>query len=405
MAFGVTAEGFARKTLEDIIEELQADQRATMYDDLDVSDESIVGQQNGIIGNQLAEGWEQLEELYNAADDELATQRALENLCKLFGVYRVGTTKSQVTLTCTLAEGTELRAGEHFAATTDQPDIRWTPVENYTAETTGVQPVDFAAENGGPVTAVAGSITTIATPIVGWSAVSQPSDADPGEYIQDDTVLRQTRRRAIATRGSATTAAILAKVSTEFADELVSVEVYENDSDYPDADGRPPHCVEVLLFDGDPAAIPDNDIAQTIASVTAGGIATYGNSSGTAEVLDGNATAPKTINFSRAVKKDVYATFDVVAGDDYIGDVALKEWIATAANKAHKPGSPVPWSYLLSLTFRTTDANGVTTPTGVTKCNQVRLDFESSPTLQQDLDVAFREIARFSTENIIINST
>ena len=111
MAFGVTAEGFARKTLEDIIEELQADQRATMYDDLDVSDESIVGQQNAIFGNQLAEGWEQLEELYNAGDADAAEGRALENLCKLIGVYRVGTTKSQVTLTCTLAEGTELRAG------------------------------------------------------------------------------------------------------------------------------------------------------------------------------------------------------------------------------------------------------------------------------------------------------
>jgi hypothetical protein len=229
--------------------------------------------------------------------------------------------------------------------------------------------------------------------------VSQPSDADPGEYIQDDAALRQVRSRAVAARGSATTAAILAKVSTEFADELVSVAVFENDTDYTDGDGRPPHSVEVLLYDGSPAAIANNTIAQTIAGVMAGGVATYGNASGTAQVVDGTTTVSKTINFSRAVAKPVYLEFDITTRSGYIGDSALKERIASRANEAHTPGNSVAWSYLVSLLFSDSEA------TGVAKCTEVRVGFSPSPTLQQDLSIALREIARFDTGDIVINVT
>ena len=173
--------------------------------------------------------------------------------------------------------------------------------------------------------------------------------------------------------------------------------VFENDTDYTDGDGRPPHCVEVLLFDGDPAAIPDNDIAQTIADVIAGGVATYGNTTGTAQVVNGDATAPKTVNFSRAVSKDVYLEFDIEQGDGYPGDAALKEYIASEANKKHRPDVDVAWSLLVALAF------GLG---GVAKCTQLRLGFSSSPSAHEtDLTIDLREIARFSTDNIVITSS
>lgn len=394
--FGITESGFVRKTSEDILSELQADQRATMYDDLDVSEGSVVGKQNATVTKQLAEGWSALEGLYNAGDVDAASYRALENMCKLIGVYRGGETKSVVTLSCNLIAGTTLTPSQQFAANKDQPDIRWTPVVPYRAEMSGAQPVLFEAENGGPIEAPSDTITVIATPIVGWNSVSQPEDAIPGEVVQDDTAMRRRRNRELALMGSTTVRAIKAKLSDLFPAPFASLEVYENDTDYVDSEGRLPHSVEVLIFDE--GGVADNDkIAQTIADSLSGGIQTFGNTSGTAKVLEGNDTVDKTIKFSRAVARNVYLEFDLEkAAKGYPLEVALKTYIAAHANEQHAPGDDVAWSFLSASTF----ALG-----GVFKCSQVRLGFLPSPTAHEvDLPIGFREIARFDTSRIIINA-
>lgn len=395
--FGIIPEGFRRKTMEDIVGELQTDQRATMYEDLDVSDESIVGQMNALVGHQFGEGWEQLEQLYNSGDPDAAEDRLLENVCKLIGVYRQGDTKTKVTLNCTLTSGTVLTPGQQFAATTNQPDVRWTPVAVYTAGTTGVQPVSFEAENAGPIVALAGAITTIATPIVGWSNVSQPNDADTGDRIQSDTTLRQVRSRALAAAGSSTTRAIRSALATEFSDEIVTIDVFENRTDYTDSAGRTPHSIEALIFDGEPPAIDDDDIAATIIAATAGGVNTYGTTYGEAKVIDGDEEVPVQVYFSRPTVKPIYLALDIVPmSEGYPGDAALKEYIATQANRIHLPDVDVAWSLINALAF------GLG---GVARCSQVRLGFTPTPTSHEvDLTIGIRDIARFSTSRIVINT-
>lgn len=398
MNYGVVPEGFRRKTVDNIIDEMQGDQLSTMHDDLDVSDESVLGQQNAIVANQLGEGWEQLEQLYNCGDPDAAEDRALENLCKQIGVFRAGDTKSTVLLHCTLVSGTTLTPSEQFAQNRDQPDIRWTPVEAFTAPSSGIFPIIFEAENAGPIEAVSDTVTAIATPVVGWSDVSQPNDAEPGVQIEDDTRLRQRRLRELATMGSATTRAIAAKLSAAFPG-AASLAVFENDDDVTDSEGRPPHSVEALIYDGD-VPPPENDdiIAKTIADSLAGGIRTVGNSSGVATVLDGTVEVPKTFYFSRPDKKNVYLAYDIVkAPNGYPGDEALKAVIAQHANELHLPGVSVAWSLISSLAFI---AGGA----GVARVPQVRLGFTLMPTDHEvDLPIALREIARFDTANIVIN--
>ena len=57
MTFGVTAQGFVAKRTEDILEEMQDDERATFGDSIDLSDETPFGQINALIADRLGSIW------------------------------------------------------------------------------------------------------------------------------------------------------------------------------------------------------------------------------------------------------------------------------------------------------------------------------------------------------------
>lgn len=395
--YGVTPEGFVRPTVADIIDAMEQDQRTEMYEDLDVSAESIVGQLNGVYGNQLGEAWEALEDAYNGFDPDASGDRQLDNLSKITGTVRRGDTYSKVTLACALTGGTELVAGTHFAAITDMPDVRWTPIETFEAPSDGMHNVVFRAESAGPVDAAAGTITTVATPLVGWSSVNNPLDADPGERVETDFDLRFRREREIATMGTATVRAIKANVSQAFP-ELEALEVYENDTDYVDADGRPPHCIEVLFYDVDPPPSGNNDrMAKAIFESKAGGIATFGNASGTVTYDDNGETKTETVRFSRAIPRLVYVEIDLVkAAKGYPSDAVVAETVASLANRGFTPGDDVTESFLYAAAFGAG---------GVFKITAVRLGLSPSPVGSADIAIGLREVARFDSGRITVTST
>lgn len=394
--YGATDAGFRRKTTAEIIADIEADQLASIYEDLDVSDESVVGQMNGIFAVQLGAAWEQLETLYNAGDADAAEGRLLDNLCKLLGVYRLGATYGTVTLACGLTAGTTLVAGTHFASVTGQPDIRWTPSADYTASVSGIQNVVFVAEAAGEVVAIAGSITTIATPIPGWTSVGQALDADPGESGESSAALRARRKRELAKLGSATLIAIRSGVSAAFAavgQQVDQIAVYENDGETTDVDGRPPHTVEVIVFDGSPP-LAGNDaiIAQAIVDSGLSGEKTFGTTTANALVLSGTQTVTKAINFTRVTPVTIAVQVNLTKGPNYPGDAALAAYLAKTWNAYHQPGDDVWWTYLVSEVFSLG---------GVSRVDDIKVNLVS----QQNVPINIREIARFNAAAVLIIST
>lgn len=390
MAFGISAEGFTRKTLRDILDEIETDQRLEISPSIDVSADSALGQLNGIIARQLAEVWEGLEGAYHGFDPDAAEGFLLTALAKITGTVRREPAPSIVTLECDLDSGTELIAGEAFAAVVDKPDVRWTPEDSFTAPSDGTFEIVFVSENTGPIIGTAGTITVITTPIVGWNSVNNPEDASLGHDLDSDETLRERREDQLAATGSGTTAAISSDVLS--VEGVESVETFENITDVVNSDGLPPHSFEVLLYDGVVPAADDDAIAQVIWDTKPAGIRPYGTTDGTALDEEGET---HTVSFSRLTVKEVWLEIDLDTTVGYAGDSAVQAAVVAQCNARFQQGDDVDSTFIAGIPY---DLEGVE------KVTAVRLGFSASPVGTTDLVIQLRELARFDTSRVLVSS-
>lgn len=388
--FGVTSTGFNRKTTQDILTSIQTRQLSTISDKLDLSAVTPMGQNNGIIADELAQAWETLEICYHGFDPDAAEDFLLTSLGKLTGTPRRAASYSLVTLSCTLDSGTVLTSGVQFAAVDGNPGSLWTPNEDYTASSTGAQDVVFRANTTGPVSANAGTITVVHTSHTGWTAVTNAEDATPGRVADSDPTLRQRRESQLAAAGSSTVDAIEADVGA--LDGVVSVRCFENITDTTDADGIPAKAIEVLVFDGETPAVADNVIAQAIWDSKPAGIRTYGDESGTATDAKGES---QTVYFNRPTSVPIYIDITVETGAGYVGDTAVKEQIVAQGAAFYGVGDDVKARQLDSVVFGLTGVEDVTV---------FELDTTASPSATANIAIASREIASFDTSRITVTT-
>lgn len=385
---GVTPEGFVRKTTQEILQDINNRQLGEVAATLDLSTEQPQGQINGIFADALGELWELAQAVFHGYDPDAAEDQQLGNLGKLTGTARRAASFSEVDLDCELQDGTELVSGTHFAAIDGNEDVRWTPLEDFTAPSDGTHPVRFRAENTGPINAGVGTITVIATSVVGWSSVTNPLAATPGRPVDSDATLRSRREESLTATGSATVDAVSADLLEN--DDVVSATTFENTGATVDADGRPPGSIEPVLYDA--GLVANDDIAQIIWDSRAGGIRTHGSESGTATDANGD---PHTVRFSRASAVSIWLEFDITVDGDYAGDAAFKDHITTEANKLNQDDDVIA-SFIRSLPF---GVSGVVDVTGL------RLGFAAGPTNEANLVITFREIARFDPSRIVVTTS
>ncbi len=380
--YGVTSTGFNRPTLQELIALFEADQHSEISPTLDVSTDSLVGQLNAIYARQLDIAWEGVETAYHGFDPDRAEAFLLVALAKLTGTEKRAASASQVELSCVLDAGTVLVAGTHFAHVIDQPDNRWTPREDFTAPSTGPHVVPFVAEQLGPTEAAAGTITVIATTVVGWSdPVTNPEPAIPGRVADDDATLRQRREDQLTRAGASTVDAIRADL-LGFQD-MESVTMFENVTDVTDVEGLPPHSFEAVIYD---AGLLANDaIAQVIYDTKPAGIRAVGDASGTATDENGNT---HSVPFTRVTELDVWIVFTIVQRDDYVGDAAFKATVADRLNELAIGQDVTPY-----------DVTVATYGLGA-QVNAVVFAFNPIPFLSVTLPVASRELARFASARI-----
>lgn len=383
--FGVTPEGFSRPSVQELIELVKADQRAEISQTLDLSTDSLLGQVNGIVCRQLGVAWEALEAVNSGNDPDKAEDDQLISLAKITGTEQQGASASQVPTRVTLDLGTTLLAGVHFAHVIGKPDVRFTPTADYTAAAAGAFDLTFEAETTGPIQVAEGTLTVIATPVVGWSAVENTADATPGRNIDDNNDLRVRREQGLALSGSSGVEQIQADVLA--VEDVTSCQVFENWTDATDAQGLPPKSFQVVLWDD--AGADDDEIAQAIWDSKPGGIRPFGTESGTA--LDKNGD-PHTMYFDRATAVPIWIEFDGTARDGYVGAAAFKLAVATALDTAMGTGADVGFYDVLlateTLGFRVT---------------AVRIGTAASPTTDDEIAIGTTQISRYDTSRILVN--
>jgi len=298
MSYGLDDTGFVPATVEDLRDEMNADILADVDADLDLDPDQPAGQFVGIFASKLSEAWELLDTVVKALDDNSAEDSLLDNLAAMTGTKRPAAKKGKVTIRCTLAGGTVMAGTAQVADVADATNT-WTIEESYTA---GASPetkdLTFVCDREGVVLAPAGTLTVITTPIAGWSAATNPTDAVPGRLVAKDLELRQLRRQELADLGATSLPALRSALLK--VEGVIAALCEENTSMAVDAYGRPAKSIEAIIWDGVALDALDQDLAKTIFENTAGGIESYGTTATVVYVDEYEVN--HTIRFTRATQ-------------------------------------------------------------------------------------------------------
>lgn len=197
MAFGVTDQGFLQKSLEDILSEIEQAQRDTISQTLNTTATSPIGQLNGIFADKLRELWDVAAAIYRSPYPDSASGEALDQVCSITGVARLPATRSLITLDqLYLNAGVTVPAGS--VVSIGASGARWVLLEDVTNAAGWPETCSgpARAEEYGPVQGYSGTIDTIQSPIVGWSAAAALTcaNAEPYDLADGDTLTLQIDR-------------------------------------------------------------------------------------------------------------------------------------------------------------------------------------------------------------------
>jgi baseplate J-like protein len=329
MGFGVTADGFTRKTFVQIQSEMQAYVRAKISKHLQLTEKTGLGNVLNSAGDQIAEVWEAVEAAYHAADKDNALDDAFVALCELTGTKRRGATKGVVVATCTFDSVHVYAPGALVAHVNGFADNRWVNRDTITSTVGANVGLVFEAETAGAQgRCTTGTLTKIAQTATGWTAITNPAGSTDGEDIETIEALGVRREQELQRGGSSTLAAVKSTVSAVAG--VIQVASVENKTDY--ATTIPPHSFRLIVWDGVAPAASNDEIAQAILNASVG-IQSVGASSGTAVDADG---LPELVFFDRAVGVPIYVSINV---DGSTVDVA--DAIVTEGNKLKVGGDVI----------------------------------------------------------------
>jgi uncharacterized phage protein gp47/JayE len=404
MTFGVTPEGFVPKTSEDIFAEVEAAQRANINAKLRTDAESVVGQVNQSLVPGEAELWEVLALVEGASDPARARGAQADALCALTGTEREPATKGRAVLTLGLNAGALVTAG-HVAHVQGQPQNRWVTTED--AQNTGGSPATFdveaEAEAAGVYVANAATITVIATPVSGWTSVTNAEDAAAGSLAETDAALMLRREAELSEAGTGTLPAIRNDLlelrdpsdATGATRLLAACVVEHNPSAFRDPLRRPPKSIEVVVqfragLAGDALAAARLQLAAQLLASAPGGAYLYGSQSAT--VLDANGDA-QTVRWTEPTDVDVYAaTLVTIDPAAYAGDAAVKA-AAVAYGDALTLGQDVVRHRLLAALLAVGGVRDVAT---------LEVGRSSAVVMPLNIRVVGRELARFDTSRVTV---
>lgn len=393
---GLDATGFIGKTLEEIKAEIADALKTNIASTLDTADESPIGQLVGVFSSQLRQVWELAEAVYSSQYPDSASGFSLTSIATITGTQREAASSSFTTLTVNVDPGT-YAIGTLIAYPTGDPTARFANSEVVTnggGVAANVGPIRFEAEDTGPIRANANTLVNIAEPVVGWNSIVAPgnaTDAELGAEIESDAALRIRRELELQGQGGSTYDAIRADILAVADVEQVGLLV--NDSDVTDANGLPPHSIEVVAQGG-----LDADIAQAIWEAKAAGIETYGSTTVTIDDSEGNDHA---IKFSRPTPVPIYLIIDAVAEEDDWPAAAdftteVQQVMADFGDEFFVGDDVIP-SRLIAELFESV--------AGLHEVTSLKLGTAPAPVGTTKIVISPRELATIDTINVTVNGT
>lgn len=392
--YGVSDTGFKRKTLDVLITEISDDIRAIpgFGENFNTNPASPDGQKIGVLAKYIADVWEVAELAYNAFNPNAINGVPLYNLVSLNGLTPNRASRSRVLLNLTGTPGTFIETTEAnpILVSTSDTNVQFQLENNVALDGAGNASVFAIALETGPIEAAAGTVTNVDTPVTGWDAVTNTGSAIKGSDDESDPQLRARRERSPGRFGKSTIDATRSEVGN--LDGVTKVEVLENFTDFPDANGLPPHSYQVVAVGGD-----DTEIAESINRKRDIGITPFGN---TAVPIADSQGVPVNIAFSRPTEIDIYVsvTLNKFSGYPNNGDDLIKQAIVDyangilIANRDFGLGDDVIYTRLYTP-INTVPGHEI---------SDLRIGFSPVPTGTGNLFVASTEISNFVIDNVTV---
>jgi uncharacterized phage protein gp47/JayE len=230
---------------------------------------------------------------YASRSPVTAVGAALDGVVALNGISRKPATPSTASVTLTGTPFTVINNG----VVVDINGNAWDLPSSVTIGASGTVTVLATCQTDGPVTALAGQINIISTPILGWASVINPNAATPGQQIETDAALRVRYAASVANPSQALTTGILGGVLS--VEGVAAAQLYENDTGSTvntingvfNPNGYPRNSITLVVNGGS-----NQDIANAIAVRKTPGCYTNGDQS---VVTYDQYGVPTTIRFYR----------------------------------------------------------------------------------------------------------
>jgi uncharacterized phage protein gp47/JayE len=311
-ASGITAPDFAT-----ILAWLQSQYQAIFGADVYLGNDSQDGQFLGIVAAAINDANLAMVDAYNSAGPATAQGEALSSRVKINGIARAVASSSQVTLTLVGQAGTTINAG----IASDANGNRWALPSVVFIPPAGTINVTATCTVQGAVSAAAGTVTTIATPTLGWQTVTNSAAASQGAPVETDSQLRQRQAQSVALPSLTVLGGILGAVQAVAG--VVSAAIYENDTNAPDANAQPANSIAVVAKGGSAA-----DIARAIMLKKTPGTYTHGT---TSVVVSDDIGIPHTIRYFQPTDAPMAVEVRLKALSGYTTAVAAQVQAAVAA--------------------------------------------------------------------------
>lgn len=319
MTFGITPNGFKRKTFADVQASMQEYLRAKVSKHLQLTEKTGLGNVLNTAADHLAELWEVAEACYHAGDPDNADEAAFVALALLTGTHRRGATKGRVLCTCNFDGGQSYPPGALIAHVTGKPTNRWVNAETVPDFAGTLTGIPFEAETAGAAGFCnAGTLTVMAQTVTGWNSITNPAEATPGTDLESLEALAVRREQELQLSDAGPLPAVRKKVSR--VPGVVRVAAQENKTDY--WGFLPPHSYRIIVWDGSGEVAANDAIAQAILDSGGAGIRSYGSLSGNAIDADGNA---ETVQFDRAAPILVWVDVTVVGSTAGVAEAIVAE--------------------------------------------------------------------------------
>lgn len=292
--WGLTDAGFRRPTYAELLDALEHKARELFGSKANLTVRSPLGIFMRIYAWILNLLFSTLEDVYNSRFVDTAVGSSLYNLGRAIGLRLLGAQKAVGYLTFFGEDGIEVPEG--FLAETIAGAQYITLSAGVITDSSATLPAS-AVIPGPDGNTAENTITNITNPKSGIQAVTNPKRFEGGRNTETDAEFRERYYISVDFAGGVNIDAIVAEVY-ESVEAVIAVTGEENDTDYINASGLPPHSIEIVAYGG-----LDEEIAQAIYRRKAAGIESFGNT--TVPVITA-AGRTYDIHFSRPIPVSVW---------------------------------------------------------------------------------------------------